>query len=405
VAAIAVAAQQHGMVCLDDAGEVVRPALLWNDTRSAGAAADLVAELGAGTWAEATGSVPVASHTVTKLRWLAEHEPHHAEQVAAVCLPHDWLMWRMVGSDDLADLHTDRGDASGTGYWSPAEERYRPDLLQRALGHEVAVPHVVEPSGWAARTRRGIPIAAGTGDNMAASLGLGAQVGDVIVSVGTSGTVSTPSLTPVVDATGTIAGFADATGGHLPLVCTLNGAPVLAAVGQLLGVDLDELSALALTAPPGAEGVVFVPYLSGERTPNRPDATGSIHGVAAGNLTTANLARAAVEGLLCGLAAGLDALVAAGVEVRQVLLTGGGSRSLALRTIAPAIFGCPVTAVSPSAAVALGAARQAAWALSGDAEPPRWSVEPAGRYFADATPSVRDRYRTAEPLTLDRPRP
>src|SRR4051794_29513788 len=140
VEAIAVGGQQHGMVCLDEHGEVVRPALLWNDTRSAGAAGDLIEELGGGeagrrAWADAVGLVPVASFTVTKLRWMAEHEPHNAARTAAVCLPHDWLTWRLAGSSGLDRLVTDRGDASGTGYWSASQEAYRLDLLERALGH------------------------------------------------------------------------------------------------------------------------------------------------------------------------------------------------------------------------------------------------------------------------------
>src|SRR3954447_24091661 len=144
VAAVAVGGQQHGMVCLDDDGEVVRPALLWNDTRSAQAATDLIAELGGGqAWADAVGLVPVASFTVTKLRWLAEQEPANAARTAAVCLPHDWLTWQLAGTPGLAELVTDPGDASGTGYWSPAEEAYRPDLLERAFGRCPVLPRVL----------------------------------------------------------------------------------------------------------------------------------------------------------------------------------------------------------------------------------------------------------------------
>ncbi|MCW2695813.1 MAG: xylB, partial [Modestobacter sp.] len=151
VAAVAVGGQQHGMVCLDEDGSVVRPALLWNDTRSAGAAGDLIAEIGGGetgrrAWADAVGLVPVASFTVTKLRWLAEHEPENAARTAAVCLPHDWLTWRLAGSPGLDALVTDRGDASGTGYWSPAAGEYRLDLLERALGSSALVPRVLGPA-------------------------------------------------------------------------------------------------------------------------------------------------------------------------------------------------------------------------------------------------------------------
>jgi xylulokinase len=400
VAAMAVGAQQHGMVCLDDAGTVVRPALLWNDTRSAGAAADLVAELGAMTWAEATGSVPVASFTVTKLRWLSEHEPAAARRVAAVCLPHDWLTWRLAGAPDLGALTTDRGDASGTGYWSPAAGAYRPDLLARAFGRAVELPRVAGPRDVVGHTAAGTVLAAGTGDNMAAALALGARPGETIVSIGTSGTVSAPTAHAVSDPTGTIAGFADATGNHLPLVCTLNGAAVLAAMARALGVDLAELADLALRAPTGAEGLVLVPYLAGERTPNLPDATGAVHGLTTDNLTPANLARAAVEGLLCGLAAGIEALADAGLPTKRVLLTGGGARSPAVSAIAPAVFGCPVATCAPEAGVALGAARQAAWALAGTPEPPDWPATRAMNMEADPTTAVLDRYRRAQQLVL-----
>ncbi|MGF9763720.1 FGGY family carbohydrate kinase, partial [Microvirga sp. 0TCS3.31] len=177
VAAVSVGGQQHGMVCLDEDGAVVRPALLWNDTRSAGAARDLVDELGGPevggrAWAEAVGVVPVASFTVTKLRWLAEHEPEHARRTAAVCLPHDWLTWKLSGSTDLRDLTTDRSDASGTGYWSAPTGNYRTDLLERAFGAVPHLPRVVAP-GEVAATLDGTVLGAGAGDNAAAALGLG----------------------------------------------------------------------------------------------------------------------------------------------------------------------------------------------------------------------------------------
>ncbi len=242
VAAVSVGAQQHGMVCLDDSGAVVRPALLWNDTRSDRAAADLVAQLGAEAWARAVGSVPVASFTVTKLRWLAEHEPAHADRTAAVCLPHDWLTWRLAGSVDPTAVTTDRGDASGTGYWSAATGEYRTDLLDLAFGRVPHLPTVLGPRAPAGLTPAGVRLGPGTGDNAAAALGLGAQVGDVIVSIGTSGTVFSVATAATADATGAVAGFADATGNFLPLVCTLNAARVLDVAAAMLGVDHDELS-------------------------------------------------------------------------------------------------------------------------------------------------------------------
>ncbi|MEH0970995.1 xylulokinase [Micromonospora sp. CPCC 205546] len=415
VAAISVAGQQHGMVCLDEAGGVVRPALLWNDTRSAGAAAELVEEAGGGEagrrfWAEAVGSVPVASFTVTKLRWLARHEPGHAARVAAVCLPHDWLTWRLAGAPGLSALRTDRGDASGTGYWSPATGDYRPDLLERAFGGRPHLPGVLGPAEPAGAARPdalpGLPdgavLGAGTGDNAAAALGVGAVPGDVVVSIGTSGTVFSVADSPAADPSGAVAGFADATGRFLPLVCTLNAARVLDAAAAMLRVDLDELARLALAAPAGADGLVMVPYLEGERTPDRPLASGAVHGLTLRTSTAAHLARAAVEGLLCALADGLDALTAQGATVHRVILVGGGARSVAVRRIAPQVLGVPVVVPPPGEYVADGAARQAAWVALGGAAAPAWSVAGTEEYAAAPVPAVRERYAAARGHFLDR---
>ncbi len=393
VTALGVGGQQHGMVCLDSSGDVVRPALLWNDVRSADAAADLVAELGGGqAWADAVGVVPVASFTAAKLRWLADAEPANADRTAAVCLPHDWLTWRLAGAPGLGGLTTDRSDASGTAYWSAATGEYRTDLLDRALrGRTPVLPRVAGPTELVGSHGR-VQLSAGAGDNAAAALGLGALPGDVVVSVGTSGVVSAVSGTPAADPTGTVAGFADATGRHLPLVCTLNAARVLDAAAAMLRVSLDELAELALQAPAGADGLVLVPYLEGERTPDLPHATGSVHGLTLRTSTPAHWARAAVEGLLCGLADGIDALVAQGASVERVLLIGGGARSRAVQEIAPAVLGRPVLVPEAGEHVADGAARQAAWASSGADEAPAWAAVPVRTVEADATPSVRERY-------------
>ena len=406
VAAISVGGQQHGMVCLDEAGNVVRDALLWNDTRSASAAADLIHELpgGAAAWAAATGSVPVASFTVTKLRWLADHEPANVARTAAVCLPHDWLTWQLRGEPGIDALRTDRSDASGTGYWSSVDG-YRDDLLELAIGAHPIVPRVLAPAEAAGSTSAGRLIGAGAGDNASAALALGAGPGDVIVSIGTSGVVSAVSRTQTTDATGIVAGFADATGLYLPLVCTLNAARVLEVMAALLGVSLDELSDLALASPPGADGVVLVPYLEGERTPNRPDATGALHGLQGSNVTREHLARAAVEGLLCGLADGLDAIREEGVPVERVLLVGGGARSQAVRRIAPTVLGVPVHVPEAGEYVADGAARQAAWALIGGPEAPMWNTgnaEGAATFGAAPRPEVRERFAAVRELTVGR---
>lgn len=393
--AVAVGGQQHGMVALDDAGEPVRDALLWNDTRSAAAAEELVGELGGPqACADAVGSVLVASFTATKLRWLRDGEPDAAQRVARVLLPHDYLTWHLSGRQVVV---TDRGDASGTGYWSPSEQAWRPELAAAALGHDVELPRVAAPGEAVGRVpSSGAVLGAGTGDNMAAALGLGAEEGDVVVSIGTSGVASMVTTVPCADPSGLVCGFADATGRYLPLACTLNASRVLDMTARLLGVDLDRLSDLALAGVPGASGLVLLPYLDGERTPNRPDAAGTLHGLTS-RTTPSDMARAAVEGLLCSLADAVDHLVAAtGTTARRVLLVGGGARSEAVRVLAPAVFGLTVVVPAPDEYVARGAARQAAWALSGDATPPSWPLPDERTYEADPTDGrgsgVREQY-------------
>jgi len=403
--AIGVAAQQHGMVVLDEGGQVIRPALLWNDMRSAPQAAALIAELGGpAEWARRTGSVPTASFTVTKLRWLAEHEPAAAERTAHVLLPHDWLTWRLTGGagsrGGVVEAATDRGDASGTGYFSPALSKWLPEISEAALGHAVGLPRLAAPAEIVGRTPGGAALSAGTGDNMGAALGLGVDLGEVVVSIGTSGTAYAVAAEPAADESGLVAGFADATGRFLPLVATVNAARILTVTARLLGTDPAGLSRLALAAPAGAGGLTLLPYLDGERSPNRPDASGVLRGLTSTNTTPENLARAAVEALLCSLADAIGNLADCGIIAQRVILIGGAARSEAVRRIAPAIFGVPVTVPPPAEYVALGAARQAAWALSGAESPPQWPLPgSSAEYTAEPVPLVRERYAALRDAT------
>ena len=404
VSAISIGGQQHGMVTLDSSGEVIRPALLWNDTRSAQSARDLNAEMGGDAQAaQKVGSVLVASFTATKLRWLADNEKANAAKVAAVALPHDWLSWRLQGGKDFEKLFTDRSDASGTGYFDSVTSTYRDDLLKSALRTDrtIITPRITAPSAFGGTTLSGIPIAAGAGDNAGAALGVQAQPGDVVVSLGTSGTAFAVSDTPTHDSSGAVAGFADATGRFLPLVCTLNAARILDAATRILGKTHEEIGALALTAKPGASGLSLLPYFEGERTPNRPDATGVFSGMNLNNSNPADIARAMIEGMLCGLVDAVDALEKLGVSINRVLLIGGAAKNPAISSIASSLFGREVLVPQPGEYVADGAARQAAWALLGGATPPQWNLGEVSSTHSVATPEVVSAYRTLRDRTAN----
>ena len=406
VSAISIGGQQHGMVALDSQGAVIRDALLWNDTRSAEAATALNKELGgAAEIAKQVGSVLVASFTATKLRWLADSEKANADKVAGVALPHDWLSWQLQHAKgqslDFAKLFSDRSEASGTGYFDPTTSQYRRDILALALrtDRDINLPKIISPSAFGGTTASGIPIAPGAGDNAAAALGIQAQPGDVVVSLGTSGTAFAVSDTPTHDASGAVAGFADATGRYLPLVCTLNAARILDAATRILSKTHDEVGLLALSAKPGANGLSLLPYFEGERTPNRPTATGVFSGMNLNNSNPADIARAMVEGMLCGLVDAVDALEKLGVNVKRIILIGGAAKNPAVSQIAAALFGREVLVPPAGEYVANGAARQAAWALLGGDAAPIWDLGKIEKVSATATPDVVARYRTLRDQT------
>lgn len=406
VAAIGVGGQQHGLVALDAAGHIIRPALLWNDNRSADAAAALTSEVGAAEYARRTGVVPVASFTASKVRWVADAEPANAARIAAIALPHDWLTWRLRGYGPegesangpvLQELVTDRSDASGTAYFDASRNEYDRELLSIALRRDAAdvvLPRVLGP-GEHVLGENGIIVTGGAGDNAAAALGMGAGSGDIGVSIGTSGTVFAVTDVAVADPSGTVAGFADAAGGFLPLVATLNAARVLDATASLLGVDHAEFGRLALSAEPGAGGLVLQPWFEGERTPNLPDATATLFGMTLGSTSRENLARAAIEGVLCGLADGLERIRSHGVSVERILLVGGAAQNEAVSRIAAQIFDAPVVVPAPGEYVAMGAAVQAAWGLRGTA--PEWPIEVTSRIDADPQPVIRRQYAARLP--------
>jgi xylulokinase len=365
VVAISIAGQQHGLVALDVDGQPVRPALLWNDTRSSLEAVDIVERFGKRGILERTGSLPVAATTSTKLLWIARNEPQIASRITAVCLPHDYLSWRLSSSYPNIDaLFTDRSDASGTGYFNPETNHYDEEIIDLCIGRQIVLPRVVDDVSAADRVRVELaphepPIAAGMGDNAAAARGIGLAPGALGVSLGTSGTVFGISESPHRDRDGYISGFASGDGRYLPLVCTLNAARVITWGASLLGVDLDAFAKLALAAPSGAAGLIFTPYLEGERTPNLPDATATLEGVSLTSGSRENFARACVEGMLRNLVSAAKIMENSGVSVERIVLIGGASTNPAVQQIAQEMFSAPVDIIAPGEYVALGASRQA----------------------------------------------
>ncbi|MFE7853099.1 xylulokinase [Streptomyces sp. NPDC057403] len=360
-AAVSIGGQQHGLVTLDERGEPVRPALLWNDVRSAPQARRLIEELGGPkAWAERTGSVPGPSFTVTKWAWLAENEPEAVRATRAVRLPHDYLTERLTGQGT-----TDRGDASGTGWWASGTEAYDEETLAHVGLDPAMLPRVVRPGEVAGTVRdshdlpfsKGTLVAPGTGDNAAAALGLGLRPGAPVLSLGTSGTVYAVSRRRPADPTGTVAGFADAHGDWLPLACTLNCTLAVDRVAALLGLDREAVE---------PTGVTLLPYLDGERTPNLPGASGLLHGLRH-DTTAGQLLQAAYDGAVHSLLGALDLVLDADAD-RSVplLLIGGGARGRAWQETVRRLSGRAVQVPEAKELVALGAAAQAAGLLTGE---------------------------------------
>lgn len=368
--------------------------------------------MGAAKWAELTGSVPLPAFTISKLAWVGEHEPQNLARCARVMLPHDYLVYALTGAHV-----TDRGDASGTGWFDPSSDAYRPEVFDQIDAPDLveALPRVAGPFEAVGEVEApelvelglgGALVGPGTGDNMAAALGLGLSAGDYVLSLGTSGTVYSRSAVATADPTGLVAGFADAAGGFLPLVCTLNATKVTDSVASWLGASMSELADLALEAAALGTGPVLVPYFDGERTPNLPLATGSLVGLD-NSTTRSQIALAAHDGVLCGLLEGLSALGAAGVEVTgDCYLVGGGSRSVAYRQRAADLTNGAVLVPYDDEVVATGAAVQAAVVFEGaelEDLAERWALGRGDRVEPEFDAGhVLDRYRTAQTLHLDR---
>jgi xylulokinase len=405
VRGIGVSGQQHGCVVLDAAGAVVRPAKLWCDTATAAEAAELSTALGR--------AVPTG-FTASKLLWLKRHEPANWAKVAAVLLPHDFVNAWLTGERSM-----EAGDASGTGFFDPLARAFDARAMAAI---DARLPALLPPlraaGAFAGRLCAataaelglpvGVPVSAGGGDNMMSAIGSGAtRQGVVVASLGTSGTVFARTDQPMVDPQGLIAPFCSSDGAWLPLLCVMNLTGVTEEVRALTGLDHGALATAAAQVAPGCDGLLWLPFLMGERVPDLPHATGTLLGLRPGLLRPGHLYRAALEGTACNLGLGLDRLRALGLQIGEVRLTGGGAHNALWRQILADVFGCPIRVLAETESAALGGAIQALWAVrraGGEADLPCDAVaapfvrlgEPVvpAPQRAAATAALRARYRS-----------
>lgn len=375
---IGVSGQQHGLVLLDEQGQVLRPAKLWCDTETTPQNDRLLAYLGGESGSlERLGVVIAPGYTVSKLLWTGEQHPDVFARIASILLPHDFLNHWLTGR-----RCSEYGDASGTGYFNVRTRQWDVQLLQHIdpSGRlQAALPELIEAHQPVGRILPAIAahlginpdavVASGGGDNMMGAIGTGnIQPGVITMSLGSSGTVYAYAAEPAISPQASVATFCSSSGGWLPLICTMNLTNATGAMRELLELDIEAFNALVAQAPIGAEGVCMLPFLNGERVPALPHATGSLLGLTATNLTRANLCRAVVEGTTFGLRYGLDLLRANGLEAQSIRLIGGGSKSPVWRQIVADIMDTTVICTEQSEAAALGAAIQAAWCHFGAQE-------------------------------------
>ncbi|HYR58322.1 MAG TPA: xylulokinase [Chthoniobacteraceae bacterium] len=371
VKAIGVSGQQHGFVPLDKKGRVIRPAKLWCDTSTVEQCKQFEAEFdGAEGLIKLAGNSMLPGYTAPKILWLKQNEPKNYKALETVLLPHDFINFHLTG-----DRGMEFGDASGTALLDVREKKWCEPLI------EFIDSDLLDALPTPASSRRAfgllreslrqewglskgeVTVSAGGGDNMMGAIGTGnVRAGMVTVSLGTSGTVYAYAAEPVIDPQGEVAAFCDSTDRWLPLACTMNVTVATEQVRKMFGWSHEQLDAAVGDAPVGAEGLVFLPYLNGERTPNLPEATGVLHGMKAANMTPQNLARATMEGVTLGLAYGLGRFRELGIQPTEIRLTGGGSKSAIWRQLASDIFGVPTICLASAEGAALGAAIQGAYA-------------------------------------------
>jgi len=375
IAGIGVSGQQHGLVLLDAGDRVVRPAKLWCDTSTTAQCAELTASLGGeAAVITLTGNAMLPGYTAPKILWVRQNEPQNWEKSVSVLLPHDYINWWLTGEKSM-----EFGDASGTALLDVRSRTWSQPVINAVAPNLAAKLPPLRPSSEPAGTLRpelvaqwdlpsGVTVSSGGGDNMMGAIGTGnVQPGVMTASLGTSGTLYAFSNTPVVDPKGEIAAFCDSTGHWMPLACTMNVTLVTELTRKLFdGWNHERYDDEAATVPAGSDGLLLLPYLAGERTPNLPRGSGVLHGLTTRNLTPAHLARAAMEGVTLGLAYGLSRFQDLGVNPSEIRLTGGGSQSSFWRQLCADVFGVPTVCLSSSEGAALGAALQAAWSAGKD---------------------------------------
>lgn len=413
VQALGVSGQQHGLVVLDEAQEVIRPAKLWNDTETAPQNAALIEQMGGkDAFFKRFGVVPLTGYTVSKLLWIKQNEPESFSRIRHILLPHEYLNFWMTGK-----IRAEYGDASGTAFFDGRSRTWAPEILAAIDGGTgqllAALPALQGPEDLVGTLRPeaakalGLPVdcvvSTGGGDNMMGAIGTGnVREGVVTLSLGTSSTVYSYSDTPAHDPTGNVAPFCSSSGGWLPLVCTMNATNVVTGTVQLLGRTVEAIDPALEATPPGADGLVFLPFLNGERTPDLPTARGSLHGISANNFTPDHMIRAAVEGVSFGVLNGLQ-LVLEGKPAESIRVIGGGARSRAWRQLLADATGAVIEVPREEESGCLGAAMQAivAFAAAKGQQRSFASVADAMVKLDEAATChprapMRDRYREAQ---------
>jgi xylulokinase len=378
IAAIGVSGQQHGFVPLGPDGEVLRPAKLWCDTSTAEECFEIMQAVGGPKeYQRLVGNLLPTGFTASKILWMKKNDPAAFERLATVLLPHDYLNWWLTGVKAM-----ECGDASGTGLLDIRRRSWSPKVLAAIDGGLAdKLPNLIESHDKCGNLKAeaaealggltpGIPVSAGGGDNMMGAIGTGnVRSGVLTVSLGTSGTIYAFSNMPVTDPKGEVAGFCDSTGNWLPLLCTMNVTVATELVRRLFGMNTSQLGTAVDSVPPGADGLILIPYFEGERTPDVPDGTGVWFGSNTHNGTPGHFCRAAMEGATLGLNYGFRRLRELGITASEVRLTGGGSRSAVWRQICADVFGAPVVCTTEPEGAALGAALQARWMLQREENP------------------------------------